>query len=108
MQFAIRIFVLVGVLVCGLPSIGLGEEKNSQPLLDRQALPEALRGVNLRASEIVTAEQAAKIRGNWTMSLYLPYVATQIHGHGPFHLEVWTLSRGSIVGTPVYIRVSIP
>lgn len=108
MQFAVKVLVLAGVLVGGLSAVGFAEPKDSRLLVDRQALPEALRGIQLRSSEILTAEQAAKVRGAWTMSLYLPYVATQFQGYGAFQMEVWTISRGAVVGTPVYIRVSIP
>jgi hypothetical protein len=100
--------VLALLGLCCAPPIAVADQPLSRPLIDRDDLPAALRAMTLQPDEIVTAGQAAQIRGNWILNLNMPYFATRIEGHGPFSLNLWTISGGANAGTPMFIRIVIP
>jgi hypothetical protein len=108
MNSARTAIVLAFLGLCWSSSIAFADQPLSRPLIDRNDLPAALQGLTLQPDEIVTAEQAAQIRGNWIMTLNLPYFATRIEGQGRFHLNLWTISGGANAGTPMFIRIVIP
>lgn len=70
-------------------------------------LPAALQAIRVSPQQVLTAREATQVRGNWIMTLNLPYFATQIQGSGPFTLQLWTIGQGIAPGTPVYVRLSV-
>ena len=78
-----------------------------QSLAATDELPAALRAVDVRPSEILTRPEAAQVRGEWILTLNLPYFATQLQGNQPFTLQLWTVGAGIAPGTPVYVRITV-
>ena len=85
----------------------LAMEDTSNPRAVAGELPAALRAVHVQPHEVLTVREAARVRGQWIMTLNLPYFATQIQGYQPFTLQLWTLGAGIAPGTPVYVRLSV-
>jgi hypothetical protein len=104
------IFKLSCVLLLGLTMMS-GEvratDHDAGPRAMSGELPAALQAIRVSPREVLTAREASQVRGNWILTLSLPYYATQIQGYGPFTLQLWTISGGIAPGTPVYVRVSI-
>lgn len=70
-------------------------------------LPAALQAINVQPKHVLTTSEARQVRGQWIMTLNLPFYATQIQGYQPFTLQLWTVGMGIAPGTPVYVRVSV-
>ena len=70
-------------------------------------LPAALQAIHVRPQDVLTRREATQVRGQWIMTVNLPYFATQIQSQQPFTLQLWTVGAGIAPGTPVYIRLSV-
>ena len=70
-------------------------------------LPAALQAIQTRPQDVLTRREATRVRGQWIMTINLPYFATQIQSQQPFTLQLWTIGAGIAPGTPVYIRLSV-
>ena len=84
--------------ICGIANAG-------EPVNDQ--LPAALQAIGQQDVEVLSAEEAHEVRGEWYLNLNLPLVVTSINGQGNFGANILTLSGGKNPGRPILIRVWI-
>ena len=102
-----RFIFFLTVVALAVPSICIAED-SSPGLAATTKLPAALVALEPDSAEILSHDEADKIRGQWILNLNLPLFTTVIHGHSnKFELNLLTLSGGANAGTPMVIQIQV-
>ena len=101
------ILTLGSALLLAMVSRSMADQGGRLRSGQRAQLPAALKTRHPPAAPVPSDEQAARVRGQWWLTVDLPLVATMIQGQGHFDLNILTLSGGVFAGNPVMVNITV-